>query len=248
MAKWISFSTMLNEDSTLRFRHLFINALIVIVLTLFCSQQYVIAETRNANINNQYPVDFSLSFSQKDADLQSNNVIYLTRENRISVNLFNEVSSGLSIGLIIGSNFITQDKDATTAGMSLNGNHIGFAIKKILGNNPQLGLHAQYLYQEAKGENDLRTASLNWHEWIAEANLQLNLGSRWAIIVGGGAVGLEADRNVSGDINETIRMKLKNDFQGRVTIEINTAPDDRIRLTFNRGASDGILLSFAHAY
>jgi hypothetical protein len=43
-------------------------------------------------------------------------------------------------------------------------------------------------------------------------------------------------------------MELANEFQGRMAIEILTAPTDRIRLTLNRGAFDGVELNFAHAF
>ena len=61
-------------------------------------------------------------------------------------------------------------------------------------------------------------------------------------------MGIDTDRRVSGDINETTRLKLANDFQGRMAIEILTAPADRIRLTLNWGAFDGFQLTFAHAF
>jgi hypothetical protein len=223
---------------------------------LFCFNQNVIAETRYSNLGNnsnnnfskQSPVDFSLSFSITDLNLQSNNVVYPVVQSRISALLVNRISTHLNIGLIIGSNYISLENDPAIAEFSLNGNHFGFSVKQTFGNDLQIGLHAYYIYQQARGENTLRTASLTWHEWLAEATLRLRLGKHWAIIAGGGVVDLDVDRRVKGDVNETIRMELKDSVQTRMAIEILTAPADRIRLTVNRGAFDNFQLTFAHAF
>lgn len=238
----------------LRPQHLI--ALAISTLSILCYHHSAFADSRysgpNSNFShhshNQSPVDFSLSFSRIDLDLISNNTTYPARQNRISANIFNRVSANLNIGLIIGANFLSLNNDAATSGLSLNGNHLGFAVNGTFGNKLQLGLHASYIYQQAKGDNALRTASLTWHEWLTEATLRLKLGTHLAILVGGGLMGLDADRQVSGDINETIRMKLANNVQGKLAAEILTAPADRIRLSLNRGAFNGFRLTFAHAF
>ncbi len=239
-----------------RFRPRCIIVLAISALSALSYHHSALADTLYSSFNNNFsnhyssnsPVDFSLSFSRADLDLESGNVVYPTTQNRISAIWVNRISANLNIGLIIGTNYISLDNDAATAGLSLNGNHIGFSVNEIFGNNLQIGLRAYYIYQQATGENTLRTASLTWHEWLAEATLRLRLGKHWAIIAGGGLTGLNVDRRVKGDINETIRMELANDVQGRIAVEILTAPADRIRLTLNRGAFDGFQLTFAHAF
>ena len=61
-------------------------------------------------------------------------------------------------------------------------------------------------------------------------------------------MGVDADRQASGDINETIRMELTENIQGKLAIELLTTPADRIRLTLEKGAANGLQLSFAHAF
>ncbi len=251
MANQIPYNVIPHSKSLRWFLCVFVNT-----LALFCLHQNAMAETHystlsnsfNNDFNHQSPVDFSLSFSRTDLNLESNNVTYPLVQNRMSALLVNRVSDNLNIGLIIGSNYTSLDNDPATSGFSLNGNHFGFSVSEIFGNDLQIGLYAYYIYQQAKGENTLRTASLTWHEWLAEATLRLRLGNHWAIIAGGGIMGIDADRRVSGDINETIRMELANEFQGRMAIELLTSPTDRIRLTLNRGAFDGFELNFAHAF
>ena len=221
MANYTHLNTILHKKNLLSLLCITINT-----LALFCFHQNAIAGTRYSNVNNnnidQTPVDFSLSFSRTDMDAESNNIIYPIVQNRISAILVNKISTSLKIGLIIGSNHTTLDNDAPTAGLSLNGNHFGFSVNEIFGKHLQIGLHAYYIYQQATGENALRTASLTWHEWLAEATLRVSLGNNWAIIAGGGITGLDVDRRVSGDINETIRMELANDAQGRLAVEVFT--------------------------
>ena len=61
-------------------------------------------------------------------------------------------------------------------------------------------------------------------------------------------MGMDVDRRVRGEINETVRMKHTDDALARMGAEIFTAPGDRIRLTLNRGALDGLELTFTHAF
>jgi hypothetical protein len=223
---------------------------IINTLALFCFHPNAIAETRYSSFNNNYqsPTDFSLSFSNTDLNLESNNTIYPVAQDRVSVLMVTRITTNLDIGLILGSNFTSLDNDPATAEFPLNGSHIGFSVHQTFGNDLQIGLYAYYIYQQATGENTLRKATLTWHEWLTEATLRLRLSNHWAVIAGGGFTGLNVDRQVKGDINETTNMKLKDNVQGRIAIELLTAPGDRIRLTLNRGAYEGLDLTFAHAF
>jgi len=239
-----------------RFQPHYLFALVISAMSAHLYDHSAFADTHYSSFNNNFsnhssndsPVNFSLSFSVTDLNLDSGNASYSVEQSRISAFLVDRVSANLNIGLIVGSNFTSLNNDVATAGFSLNGNHIGFSINQIFGKNLQPGLHAYYIYQQATGENALRSASLTWHEWLAEATLRARLSNRWAIIAGGGVISLKADRRVSGDINETIRMKLANSFQGKIAIELLTAPDDQIRLTVNRGAFNNSQLTFSHAF
>ena len=239
-----------------RFQPHYLFALVISAMSAHLYDHSAFADTHYSSFNNNFsnhssndsPVNFSLSFSVTDLNLDSGNVSYSIEQSRISALLVDRVSANLNIGLIVGSNFSSFNNDAATVGFSLNGNHIGFSVNQTFGNDLQPGLHAYYIYQQANGENTLRTASLTWHEWFAEATLRLRLSNHWAIIAGSGVINLKADRRVSGDINETIRMNLDNNFQGKIAIELHTAPDDQIRLTVNRGAFDSSQLTFSHAF
>ena len=98
-----------------------------------------------------YPVDFSLSFSYTDLDLDVDDKTYSINQRRISASLFQIVTPSLRTGLNIGSTYLGLDNDTATSGIDLNGNHIGFTVIGTKGTNPRIGLRAQYLYQELKG-------------------------------------------------------------------------------------------------
>ena len=223
-------------------------SVLLLSLTLLLCHHRVVVGSEHDHFNRHVPLDFSLSFSRNDLDLESGSVLYPAKQTRISVGLLNKLNPNLNIGLILGSTYISQDNDPAISGISLNGNHIGFAVDGFIGQDLQAGLHAQYLFQQTSGKNAVRTVTLNWYEWLAEARLQFTLDPRFVIIVAAGFTGLDAERQVSGDINETTRMNFETNSQNRLAIEIRSTPDDRIRLTLNRGTMNGIQLAFAHVF
>ncbi|WP_455218336.1 hypothetical protein [Kaarinaea lacus] len=195
-----------------------------------------------------YPVDFSLSFSQVNLDLDSNGRTYSIYQRRISAALFHINSPSLRSGINLGSTYIDLDDDSATSEFGFNGNHIGITVMGSKGNNPRFGISAQYLYQELTGENSQRTATLSWLEWHTEASLEFDLGPYWTINTGIGLVGIDARRKVSGDINNTLKLKESSAFQGRVRFDLNTYPDGRISLVLNRGMNTGTMLVFARGF
>ncbi|WP_455198834.1 hypothetical protein [Kaarinaea lacus] len=193
-------------------------------------------------------MDFSLSFSQTTLDLDADGASYSVYQRRISAALFHIISPSLRSGINLGSTYIDLDDDAATSTFDMNGNHIGITVMGSKGDNPRIGLSAQYLYQELRGENSLRSATLSWLEWHAEASLEFDLGPYWTINTGAGLVGIDARRKVSGDINDTLKLKQGSDFQGRLRIDLNTHPDGRVSVIFNRGVQTGTMLVFARGF
>lgn len=206
-----------------------------------------VADSRYSRMTN-YPVDFSLSFSHTDLELEANYDTYSINQRRISAALFQIVSPSLKTGLNLGSTYLGLDNDAATSGIDLNGNHIGFTVIGARGSNPRIGLRAQYLYQEVKGSNNLRSATLSWLEWHTEAFLTIDLGSYWTLNTAAGLVGIDARRRVKGDINNTLKLKQDASFQGTIGIDLNTQPDGKISLIFSRGINNGTLLAFAREF
>lgn len=194
------------------------------------------------------PTNFSLSFLYSNVDLIANNNIINVNQRRISASISNTINSYLDIGLILGSSYLGLDNDTLTEGMDLNGNHIGFLVQGAVGNSAQLGYRAYYLYQDVKGSDTLRSATLTWVEWLSEASLRLNIGSSWTLNLGAGLLGIEARRRVNGDINDSLMLKNNTDFQGHFSISLHTKPDGMITMNIFRGAQSGAALTFSKNY
>lgn len=220
---------------------------IVGLLIFYTYFNKVIAET-HYNHMTKYPVDFSLSFSHSNLDLDTGNDTYSINQRRISASLLHIESPSLRAGFNLGNSYIGLDNDVATSGLNLNGNHIGFNVEGTTGTNPRLGLNAQYLYQELKGTNSLRTVTLSWLEWHTDVSLEIDLGTFWTLYTAAGIVDIEANRRVSGDINNTLKLKQDAGFQGRLGMYINTYPDGKVSITINRGIYNGSQLSFAREF
>ena len=204
------------------------------------------ADTHSRMADN--PANFSLSFLYSNVDLKTNNTIINVNQRRISASIFNTINPYLDIGLVLGSSYLGIDNDSLTEGIDLNGNHIGFLVQGAVGNNTQVGYRAYYLYQDAKGTNTLRSATITWVEWLTEASLRLNIGSSWTLNLGGGLLGIEARRHVNGDINDSQTLKNNADFQGHLSISLHTRPDGKITMNIFRGAQSGSMLTFSRNY
>lgn len=195
-----------------------------------------------------YAINFSLAFSQDDIKLYEKDKTYTVDQRQISAYLINPVTPNIFTGLNIGSSYINMDNDLLTSTLSLNGNHIGFTLYGNTGTNPQLAFRGHALYQEARGSNALRTASLTWLEWLTAASIRMKLGALWRLGIEGGLIGIDAKRRVTGDVNDRLNLKQVAHFQGRLTIDLNTDPDGRISFIVHRGVKSGAELAFSRDF
>jgi hypothetical protein len=221
--------------------------ILIVAISLPILQNTAIAGT-DLNNYSDYPMDFSLSFSHSDLDLKKNSTTYSVDQRRISAILYDITNPSFTAGLILGSSYLSLNTDPVTAGLSLNGYHIGLAMNAHTRGNPQLGLHGYYLFQETEGSNNLRRVTMNWNEWLAETLFSIAVTPRWGFKLGAGMSGVDTERRVSGDINGTLRMKSDMGFQGKVEIEYHPYPSGRISLVFNRGIYAGTRFIFARTF
>jgi hypothetical protein len=196
----------------------------------------------------QPPIDFSLSFYSADLTLRAHNQDYPVTLERLSVAVYEADTPHLQFGFLTGSSYLSLDADSVSAGLHPSGYHIGLALRGAVGSNPQLGFQANYVFQEVKDEIDSQSVSLRWHEWLVGANARITLGQRLGFIVGGGYVGLDARRQATGDINDTLKLQLASDSVGRLELEWQVPPGGRISLALRRGAYDDITFNFARKF
>lgn len=205
------------------------------------------AQSHLSNIK-AYPVNFSLSFSQADIKLEGKDKTYSTDQRQISAYLENSINPSIHTGLNIGSSYIDLDNDPLVSAIHLNGNHIGLTIRGNTRSNPQLELRAYFLYQEARGSNALQSVSLTWFEWLTAVSIKIDLGSLWRLGIEGGIMGIDARRNISGDIRHKLKMKNDTSFQGQLKLDLNTDRDGRISMTINRGNKTGAEIAFSRDF
>lgn len=229
-----------NQSSGIKFAVLFILALSVL-------QNTAKAESDPFD-HSYYPMDFSLSLSHSVLDLEKNNIRYSINQRRISATFYDISNPSFMAGLIIGSSYLSIGNDPVSEGLSLDGYHIGFSINALTPGNPQLGLHGYYLFQETNGTNSLRTVTIDSQEWLMEALLHISVTPQWGFKLGGGMSGIDTERRVSGDFNETLTLKPDTGFQGTVGFEYHPYPSGRINLVFSRGIYTGTRLVFGRTF
>lgn len=232
----------LNKNQTCRLR-----LILLCVLSLMFFQNTARADT-DVSYYSSSPLDFSLSFSHSYLDLKKNDVRYTLNQRRISANLYDLSNPAFHTGLILGSSYLSMDNDLPTEGLLLNGYHIGIAINAFTNGNPRLGLRGYYLFQETKGSSNLRSVTINWNEWLLEGLLHISTSIHWGINLAAGMSGVDVERSVNGDINDTIRLKPDIGFQGEAGIEFRPDPTGRISLVISRGIYDGTRLIFARTF
>jgi hypothetical protein len=194
------------------------------------------------------PFDFSLSLSKSDVDLQSDNGNPLASLDRISITVFTLVEPHIQFGFITGSSGLTLDNDPLTAGMSLGGYHAGLAMRSFISDNPQIGFHANYLYQETKDETAEQTVTLSWHEWTAGVSGRIILGQQLEFSAGWSYHDVDARQRASGTIQQTNNLALESSSQGEMGIAWHVRSGGRVGLTIQDGSYQQIEFRFSREF
>ena len=194
------------------------------------------------------PFDFSLRLSKTDLELQADGVKQAVSLDRVSFVVFTLIEPQVQFGFITGSSNLSVDDDPATAGMHLSGYHAGLAMRSHIGSNPQLGLHANYLYQETKDETTTQSATLSWHEWQAGINGRLILGQQLELSAGWTHADVDARRRASGTINETKSLALKSTSQTNLGIAWLTRDGGRVGLSLQRGSYQQVEFGFSRQF
>lgn len=216
------------------------------LVILFVSSTTFAAETTYYP-DSQQAFDFSLSFSNSDVDLRAGGGKYPVSLDRIGILVFTQLEPHLQLGFITGSSNLDLDNDPLTAGMNLAGYHAGLAMRSVFGRNPQIGLQANYLYQETKDETDTQATTLSWYEWSAGAFGKIILG-QLVLSAGWTLQDVDARRRTTGDINDTQQLKLDSDSQGQLGIAWLVSSGGRVSLRLQRGSYQRVEFRFSRKF
>jgi len=193
------------------------------------------------------PFDFSLLLTNNKLDLQTGSNEYDVSLDRISIEIFTLIEPQTQFGFISGSSYLSLDNDPVSAGKSLNGYHAGLAIRSFLGHNPQIGFHANYIYQETKNETVGQTVTLDWHEWAAGVFGKVPLGQQWELSVGWTYHDVDVRHRATGNTNQTQNLKLAGS-QGRLEAAWLDHSDGRVSLAIQRGSYQQIEIRFLRKF
>lgn len=194
------------------------------------------------------PIDFSLSLINSDIDLQSQDATVPVSLERISISIYTIEEPWAQLGFITGSSYLSTRDDPVTAGMNLSGYHAGLALRSTFGNNPVIGFHANYLYQETKDELANQAVTLSWHEWTVGLTGKIILGQRLGLSAGWNYHALKARRRASGDINDTQSMDLDSGAHSLLELEWIVQPGGRVGLILQSGNDQRTEFRFAQTF
>ncbi|HHI92996.1 MAG TPA: hypothetical protein ENK04_05700 [Gammaproteobacteria bacterium] len=192
------------------------------------------------------PFDFSLLLTNNNLDLQTGANEYGVSLDRISIEIFTLIESQFQLGFISGSSNLSVNNDPVSAGRSLNGYHAGLAMHSALGRNPQIGLRANYIYQETKTAN--QAVTLNWHEWAAGISGKITLARQLELSAGWAYHNVDARRRATGNINQTQNLKLASGAQKRLEIAWLDHSDGRVSLAIQRGSYRQVAFRFSRKF
>ncbi len=193
------------------------------------------------------PFDFSLLLANNNLDLQTGSNEYDVSLDRISIEIFTLIKPQIQLGLISGSSNLSLGNDPVSAGKSLNGYHAGLAIRSALGHNPQIGFHANYIYQETKNEAADQTITLDWHEWAAGISGKILVDQQLELSVGWRYQDVDVRYRATGNTHQTQNLKLTGS-QGRLEAAWLDHSDGRISLAIQRGSYQQIEIRFLRKF
>ncbi len=193
------------------------------------------------------PFDFSLLLANNNLDLQTGNNEYDVSLDRISIEIFTLIKPQVQFGFISGSSHLSLDNDPVNAGKSLNGYHAGLAIRGSLGHNPQIGFHANYIYQETKNKAADQMIALDWHEWTAGISGEIPLSQQLKLSIGWAHHDVDVRHRATGNINRTQNLKLAS-TQGRLEIIWLDHSDGHVGLAIQRGSYQQVAIRFSRKF
>lgn len=241
-------------------RYKILNRLVFAALCVFPATSTAAAPGYSPN---QMPFELTLSLNNSDIELQGENRTILASMDRVGILVFAEAAPNLQFGFLVGSSYLSLDNDPVTAGQSLSGYYAGLALRSAFGTNPQIGFHANYIYQETDDETTapvttqptdpptsavIQTYTLRWDEWAAGVSGKILLGQQVVLSAGWTYLDVDAQRRASGNINSTQRMELKSTSQGQVGITWLVSSGGQVGLMLQRGSYEQVTFTFSQKF
>lgn len=193
-------------------------------------------------------LDFALNISRQELDLHKGNTLYPVDISQIGVTVFNLSNPNVHYGFIAGYSYLGLENDSPSAGLSLNGSHLGLALRLESSFYPRIRAQGQYLFQQLGATDSGNTITLDWYEWQLESSVRFALVDAIGLSLGVSYTDTDATRRLRGAANSTLSMTLEDNVTAWMELDKATIPSGYVSLTLYRGAHDGLMFSFARLF
>jgi hypothetical protein len=198
----------------------------------------------------EVPIEFALHLSTHKTELDYNGSPTDTKTRRIGVGWQERHWERLQIGVIAGFSRVTQTNNAATAGMDLDGWHLGFNVNVDLYRTPRFYAYAAatYVYQDVEGADGSDKVGLSWDEPSARVGAAFAVGNNVWLHTALRHGKIEAEQQRTGSVNETLRVTRSTKTGGRIGLQLQLDDRDFIEIFAESGFNRGVVVYLGHRY
>ncbi len=195
-------------------------------------------------------LDFSLHFTNAEAPFDYGGQSYDTTSRRIGVSWREKTSEHVTLGMYGGYAYVTQMNNPATAGLQLDGYHVGFSLQGILlgGQRASLIYSVTYTYQKVDHKSDTQTVVIDWSESQAQLGTIIALTKKLRLYGGGSYGYIKGQERANGTITHTTDISRDARAGGFLGIDWNVDPDGYIGVEASAGLTRGGEIYFKRSY
>jgi len=195
-------------------------------------------------------LDFALHLSRLDIPLNNGPQAINTTVKQLGVVSFDISQLTLQPGLGVGYAYASDNQQAVTAGLELEGYYIAPALRSVLLDGRRLNatLTAAYLYQRVKDSNADQAVTLEWHQPQLDLELNYRISRAIGLLLGGQYGRIDADEQLSGNINQTISLHSGPTLGYRAGLDMDVGGDGHVGVLVHRAIGDGVEMYFQQLF
>jgi hypothetical protein len=182
-------------------------------------------------------LDFSLRFARAKMPLDYAGRTHDTTSRWLGVSLREKAGQRVTLGMYGGYAWVTQTDNPLTAGLELDGYHVGFSLHGVLlaGRRASLYGALDYSYQKADHKGDTQTVVIDWSQSQAQLGVMLTLAEKWRLYGGGSYGKIDGEERASGLVNHTLSFERGAQSGGFLGLDLNVEPDGYIGVEARSG-------------
>ena len=127
--------------------------------------------------------DFSLRLARSKASFDYGVQAHDTTSRWLGLSLREKASEHITLGMYGGYAYVTQTTNPDTAGIELDGYHVGFSLHGVFFANQRalLFYSLNYTYQKVDHTSDTQKVVIDWYEPQAQLGAIVTLTQRWRL-------------------------------------------------------------------